>query len=257
MNGRLEGKVALVTGGARGIGAATCITMARWGAKVVVTDVIDDEGKAIAEAIREEGGAARYARLDVASEAGWKEVVEGTLAAFGKLHVLVNNAGIVSIGDVEEETLEGYRRVIEVNQTGAWLGMRAAAPVIRASGGGAIVNVSSIYGAVGGDGRSIAYHASKGALRQMTKNAAILYAKKGIRVLSVHPGFIDTPMVTPFLAKNESGESPLLKYIEHHTPMGRMGRSEEVANVIAFAASDEASYMTGTELFVDGGWTAS
>jgi NAD(P)-dependent dehydrogenase (short-subunit alcohol dehydrogenase family) len=257
MNGRLEGKVALVTGGARGIGAATCITLARQGAVVVVTDVIDEEGRAIAQAILDEGSRARYVRLDVTSETAWNDVIAGTLAADGGLHVLVNNAGIARLEDVEQETLDGYRSIIGVNQIGLWLGMKAAAPAIRASGGGAIVNVSSIYGAVGGDGTAIAYHASKGAIRQMTKNAAIRYAREGIRVLSVHPGFIETPMVAPFLASTGPGPSRLLEYIEARTPLGRIGRSEEVANVIAFAASDEASYMTGTELFVDGGWTAA
>jgi NAD(P)-dependent dehydrogenase (short-subunit alcohol dehydrogenase family) len=257
MNGRLHGKVALVTGGARGIGAATCAKMAREGASVVVADVIDGEGEALAAAIGNEGGTARYVHLDVSSEAAWAAAVRGTLQAFDALHILVNNAGIASLEDVEQETLDGYQRILNVNQIGAWLGMRAVVPALRAAGGGVIVNISSIYGAVGGTGASIAYHATKGALRQMTKNAAIRYAPEKIRVVSVHPGFIETPMVAPFLVTQGSKPNPLLTFILEHTPLARMGRSEEVANVIAFVASDEASYMTGSEVFVDGGWTAA
>lgn len=257
MIGRLHGKVALVTGGSRGIGAATCVKMAREGASVVVADVIDGEGEAVATAIGKEGGKARYVHLDVSSEAAWTAAVHGTLQAFGALHVLVNNAGIARLEDVEQETLEGFQKVLNVNQVGAWLGMKAAIPHLRAAGGGAIVNISSIYGAVGGNGAAIAYHASKGALRQMTKNAAIRYAPEKIRVNSVHPGFIETPMIAPFLVSEGPGPNPLLTYILEHTPLARMGRSEEVANVIAFVASDEASYMTGSEVFVDGGFTAA
>ncbi len=257
MNGRLQGKVALVTGGARGIGAATCVKMAREGASVVVADVLDGEGEAVATSIGKEGGKARYVHLNVSSEAAWAAAVRGTLQAFGALHILVNNAGIASLEDVEEETLEGYQRVINVNQIGAWLGMKAVIPHLRAAGGGAIVNISSIYGAVGGTGGSIAYHASKGALRLMTKNAAIRYAPEKIRVNSVHPGFIETPMVAPFLVSEGLEPNPLLTFVLGHTPLARMGSSEEVANVIAFVASDEASYMTGSEVFVDGGFTAA
>jgi NAD(P)-dependent dehydrogenase (short-subunit alcohol dehydrogenase family) len=257
MNGRLEGKVAIVTGGARGIGAATCVKMAREGASVVVADVLDGEGEALVTAIAKEGGKARYVHLDVSSEEAWKAAVRGTLQAFGALHVLVNNAGIASREDVEEETLAGYQRVLDVNQIGPWLGMKAVVPQLRAAGGGVIVNISSIYGAVGGTGGSIAYHATKGALRLMTKNAAIRYAPEKIRVLSVHPGFIETPMIAPFLVSEGTKPNPLYTFILERTPLGRMGRSEEVANVIAFIASDEASYMTGSEVFVDGGYTAA
>lgn len=257
MNGRLRGKVAIVTGGARGIGAATCVKMAREGASIVVADVLDGEGEAVATSIGKEGGKARYVHLDVASEAAWVAAVRGTLQAFGALHILVNNAGIATLEDVEQETLEGYQRVINVNQIGAWLGMKTVIPHLRAAGGGAIVNISSIYGAVGGTGGSIAYHASKGALRLMTKTAAIRYAPEKIRVNSVHPGFIETPMVAPLLVSEGPEPNPFLTFILGHTPLARMGSSEEVANVIAFVASDEASYMTGSEVFVDGGFTAA
>ena len=155
-----------------------------------------------------------------------------------------------SLADVEQETREGYERTIAVDQTGVWLGMKAVMPALRASGGGSIVNVSSIFGAVGGFGGSIAYHAAKGAVRLMTKNAAVRYAKENIRVNSIHPGFIDTPMVE--VAKGTEMEHGILA----GTPMGRWGRPEEIASVVAFLASDAASYMTGSEVYVDGGWTA-
>ncbi|HEY6573318.1 MAG TPA: SDR family oxidoreductase, partial [Candidatus Eisenbacteria bacterium] len=159
--------------------------------------------------------------------------------------------------DVEQETLAGYQRIVNVNQIGAWLGMKAAVPQLRAAGGGVIVNVSSIYGAVGGTGGSIAYHAAKGALRQMTKSAAIRYAPENIRVIAVNPGFIETPMVAPLLAGEGSKPSGLYTFVLEHTPLARLGRPEEVANVIAFVASDEASYMTGSDVYVDGGYTAA
>jgi len=198
-----------------------------------------------------------FAHHDVSSEAEWRSVAERARRAFGALHILVNNAGIARTEDVEGETVEGFDRLIAINQTGVWLGMKHCAPLIRAAGGGSIINLSSIYGAVGGDGAAIAYHASKGAVRLMTKNAAVLYAKEGIRVISVHPGFIDTPMVHAALKGDDAAARLFREYIESNTPMGRLGRAEEVATVIAFLASDEASYMTGAEVYVDGGWTAA
>lgn len=257
MAGRLAGKSALVTGGARGIGAACCTGLAREGAAVLVADVLDAEGEALAGAIRRDGGRARYTHLDVSDERAWASAVATAVKEHGGLHVLVNNAAIARNEDVESETLEGFNRLIAVNQTGAWLGMRAAVPEMRRAGGGSIVNVASIYGTVGGDGHALAYHASKGALRLMTKNAGIRYAREGIRVNSIHPGFIDTPMVAPFLAPVDGRPSPMLEFILSHTPMGRVGRPEEVAQAVVFLASDEASYVTGSELYVDGGWTAA
>ncbi len=257
MKSKLEGKVALVTGGARGIGKAACEILARHGAAVLVTDVIDDEGKAVAATIAGQGGRSGYVHHDVASESDWSAAVDAAARTLGALHILVNNAGVARLEDVEQETLEGFNRLIAINQTGAWLGMRAAVPHMRRAGGGSIINISSIYGAVGGSGNAIAYHASKGALRLMTKSAALRYAKENIRVNSVHPGFITTPMVAPFLEPVDGKPSPMLAYVQANTPMGRLGRPEEVANVIAFLAGDEASYMTGSEVYVDGGWTAA
>jgi NAD(P)-dependent dehydrogenase (short-subunit alcohol dehydrogenase family) len=250
MNAPLAGKVALVTGGARGIGAAACRELAKLGAEVAVTDVLDDEGKALANELRQAGHRALYQHLDVADEDSWSENVAEVIARSGRLDVLVNNAGIGTFEDVEAETLDGYRRLIGINQVGVWLGMRAVIPQMRAQGSGSIINISSIFGAVGGFGGSVAYHASKGAVRLMTKNAAIRYAKEGIRVNSVHPGFIDTPMVE--VAKGTEMEKAILA----NTPMGRWGRSEEIATVIGFLAGDGASFMTGSEVYADGGWTA-
>lgn len=250
---RFAGQVAVVTGGARGIGAATCARLAQEGAKVVIADVLDAEGEALAKEVRRREGQAVFKHLDVTSEAGWRDVVD-LAASLGRYKVLVNNAGIATLADLESETNEGYDRVIAVNQTSVWLGMKTSAAELEKNGG-AIVNVSSIYGASGGTGASLAYHASKGAVRLMTKNAAIHWAKRGVRVNSVHPGFVDTPMVSPFMADTPEGRA-MRAYIESTTPMGRMGRSEEIASAIAFLASNDASYVTGAELFVDGGFTA-
>ncbi len=246
----LARKVAIVTGGARGIGAATCSALAASGATVVVTDVLDDEGDVLAAAIRASGCVAVYKHLDVSDETQWQNVVDETVSEFGNVDVLVNNAGVGTLPDVETETRAGFERTIAVNQTGVWLGMKHTVPEMRRAGGGSIVNVSSIFGAVGGFGASIAYHAAKGAVRLMTKNAAIRYATENIRVNSIHPGFIDTPMVE--IAKGTDMEKAILA----DTPMARWGRPDEIASTIAFMASDAASFMTGSEVFVDGGWTA-
>jgi NAD(P)-dependent dehydrogenase (short-subunit alcohol dehydrogenase family) len=247
----LSGKVAIVTGAARGIGEACARRFAADGASVLLSDVIQDEGEAAAASIRASGGSATFAQHDVSDEERWIQVVALARQEFGRLDVLVNNAGIGTFEDVEQETLEGWDRLISINQTGVWLGMKHAAPAMKESGGGSIVNLSSIFGAVGGFGGSIAYHASKGAVRLMTKSAAIRWAKEGIRVNSVHPGFIDTPMLD--LAKEDA---QTLDAIVSMTPMGRLGRPEEIAGVVAFLASDDATYMTGSEVYVDGGWTA-
>ena len=250
MEHNLFGKVAIVTGGARGIGAATAEALAAGGAAVVITDILDEEGERLASHLRNGGCTARYEHLDVSDEANWERVVAKTASELGGLNVLVNNAGIGTTSDVETETRDGWDRLIAINQTGVLLGMKTAAPRIRAARGGSIVNVSSIFGAVGGFGGSIAYHASKGAVRLMTKSAAIRYAKEGIRVNSVHPAFIDTPMM------EQVKDTPVEQAILANTPMGRLGTPAEIGAVIAFLASDAASYMTGSEVYVDGGWTA-
>lgn len=255
MKRRFRGQVAIVTGGARGIGAATVRRFAQEGAAVLVTDVRDDEGNALAEEIRKAEGRALYEHLDVTSETEWRRAVDRA-ATLGRVAVLVNNAGIARDEDLEAETMEGYEHLIAINQTGTWLGMKAVAPELRKHGGGAIVNVSSIYGASGGTGTSFAYHASKGAVRLMSKNAAVKLAKAHIRVNSVHPGFVDTPMLAPRIREGSAGAKAMRDYIASSTPMGRMARPEEIASAIAFLASEDASYVTGAELYVDGGFTA-
>lgn len=251
---RFDGQVAIVTGGARGIGAATCTRLSREGASVLVTDVLDDEGEALAAEIRRAEGRAVYQHLDVTSEDEWRRAVDRA-ATLGRVTVLVNNAGIATLADLEHETREGWEKVIATNQTSLWLGMKAAAGELKKNGG-SIVNVSSIYGASGGTGASIAYHAAKGAVRLMTKNAAVHFAKAGIRVNSIHPGFVDTPMVAPFTAGEAPEAKQMREYIAATTPMGRMGQPDEIAAAIAFLASDDAAYVTGAELYVDGGFTA-
>jgi NAD(P)-dependent dehydrogenase (short-subunit alcohol dehydrogenase family) len=255
---RFSGEVAIVTGAARGIGKATAMRLAREGAAVLVTDTLDDEGLKLAAEIRRMEGRAAYEPLDVTNEVEWSRAIDRA-ATLGRVRILVNNAGIARTEDVETETREGFEKLIAVNQTGVFLGMKLVAPELRKNGsrGGAIVNVSSIYGASGGDGTALAYHASKGAVRLMTKNAAVHFAKAGIRVNSVHPGFIDTPMIAPLVAGETPDAKAMRNYILSMTPMGRIGKPEEVAAVIAFLASDDASYVTGAEIYADGGFTAA
>ena len=245
----LEGKIAIVTGGARGIGGATVEALCREGAFVFVADLLE-EGEILAKRLASQGMCARYVKLDVTDEAQWKKLVEDIVREFGHLDILVSNAGIGTFEDVEQETRAGWDKVIAVNQLGVWLGMKYSAPAMKAHGGGSIVNVSSIFGTVGGFGGSVAYHASKGAVRLMTKTAALRYAKEGVRVNSMHPGFIDTPMIAAVKG------TPVEQAIVQHTPMGRLGTAAEIGEVIAFMSGPKASYMTGSEVYVDGGWTA-
>jgi len=245
---RLDGRTALVTGATGGIGSATVRRLAAEGASVVVTDL--DEARCAALA-RELGPSARSCPLDVSDEADWRRVVTDVVEGLAGLHVLVNNAGIGHFTTVESETLETWQEVEAVTQRGVWLGMKHAGPAIEAAGGGAIVNVCSIFGTVGGFGSSFSYHAAKGAVRVMTKNAALHWAQRGVRVNSVHPGFI----ATGTLIERTSGTAREQAMVDG-TPMHRLGRPAEVAAAIAFLASDDATFITGGELYVDGGWTA-
>ncbi len=192
---RLEERVAVVTGAASGIGRATAERLAREGALAVITDVQDDAGEETADAIRKDGGRAAYLHLDVTDEDGWSAVVESVLADHGHLDILVNNAGLGDLAPIEETTLTDWERTIAIDQTGVFLGMRACGEALKASGHGAVINISSIFGTSGGFGTSPAYHAAKGAVRTLTKNVALHWATEGVRVNSIHPGFIRTPIL--------------------------------------------------------------
>jgi NAD(P)-dependent dehydrogenase (short-subunit alcohol dehydrogenase family) len=248
---RLAGKVALISGGARGMGAAEARLFAHEGARVVLGDVLDDEGAAVAAEITAKGGDALYIHLDVTRESDWARAVALAVERFGALHVLVNNAGISGASRVEDTTAEAWDRVMDVNAKGVFFGTKAAIPAMRAAGGGSIVNISSQLGLVGTDITSPQYSASKGAVRLLTKVTALQYAKEGIRANSVHPG----PIVTPLTEKRRA--DPATSALMHsRIPMGRFGESDEVAYGVLYLASDEASYVTGSELVIDGGWTA-
>ena len=248
---RLEGKVALISGGARGMGAAEARLFASEGAKVVFGDVLEAEGQQVEAEIAEAGGEAVFVRLDVTSEADWQNAVDTALERFGALHVLVNNAGIWSGGNVEAQTVDGWDRIMDINAKGVFLGTKAAIPAMRESGSGSIVNISSIAGIIGSVGAT-AYNASKGAVRILTKSTAVQYAAEGIRCNSVHPGPIETHMIRQVFQDDEETRNARVNAI----PLGRMGEMDDVAKGVLFLASDEASYMTGSELVIDGGATA-
>ena len=244
--GRLEGKTALITGGARGQGAAEATLFAEEGANVVLTDVLDEDGERTADAI-----GADYLHHDVTSEQEWAAAVAHAVALHGGIDVLINNAGIYAQTTLVGSELEEYRRVIEVNQIGVYLGMREVAPVMIERGGGSIVNISSVAGmrAAGG---SFAYSASKWAVRGMTRAAAVALGRYGIRVNSIHPGVIDTPMLDETRMVQPGSMEELLERI----PLGRIAQPEEVAKLALFLASDDSAYSTGSEFIIDGGMTA-
>lgn len=256
MTGRVDGKVALVTGSASGLGAETARRLAREGAKVVLTDLAADAGQLVADEIATAGGTALFLTQDVTDEARWGEVVQAALDRFGRLDVLVNSAGVASgLQPILEATYEGWRRIIDVNLDGTYLGVRAVAPVMAAAGKGSIVNLSSILGKVGQPGAA-AYCASKGGVLMLTKAVALELAPLGVRVNSVHPGYIETPMVVNALRQSEN-ENELRDLIVSRHALGRLGVPREIADAIVFLASDESSFMTGSELVVDGGYTAA
>jgi len=241
---RLDDKVALITGGARGQGAAEAELFVSAGAQVVVTDVLDEEGQATAERL---GSACEYLHHDVASELEWKTVVKTIMDRHGRLDVLVNNAGIFRTVGLIETSLEMWQQMMDVNQTGVFLGMRTAAPAMQANGSGSIVNISSIAG-MKSAAIAHAYSASKWAVRGMTKSAAVELAPSGVRVNSVHPGIIDTNMLQEF--------GGALGGLQARIPLGRFASAEEVGKLVLFLASDDSSYCTGHEFVVDGAMTS-
>src|SRR4051794_14511424 len=247
MSDRLAGKVALITGGSRGMGAASARQFVAEGAKVVLGDILDDDGKALADELGEN---ARYVHLDVTNEDDWAAAVETTEREFGALNVLVNNAGILRFGALEEEKLDDFRRLLDINLIGVFLGMRTVIPALRRAGGGSIVNLSSTEG-LGASPFLAAYTASKFAVRGITKVAALELGPDNIRVNSVHPGGIDTPMTREVM--DDRGR----KYVANKVPLKRMGTADDVAALITYLASDDSSYSTGAEFVVDGGATAT
>jgi NAD(P)-dependent dehydrogenase (short-subunit alcohol dehydrogenase family) len=248
---RLDGKVALITGGASGMGASMARVFAGEGAKVAVADMLEDEGKKLVDEITRANGAAIFQRLDVTSETEWQAAIAATLAAFGKLDILVNDAGISGSAVDDLFDTAAWQRLMAVNATGVFLGMKFAIPEMQKAGGGAIVNISSISGVTGQRGIHVGYNASKGAVRTLTKAAAVQHGRDNIRVNSVHPGLMP-PMRTSGRTADPAVRAKMLEGV----PLRRAGRVEEVANAVLFLASDEASYITGTELYVDGGFLA-
>jgi NAD(P)-dependent dehydrogenase (short-subunit alcohol dehydrogenase family) len=245
---RLTGKVALVTGAARGMGLAHATALCEEGASVMLTDVLDGEGGDAAAALGARGREARYGHLDVREARDWQRAVRETLDEFGRIDVLVNNAGVISEGDAVDEPEERWQLVIAVNQTGVFLGMKHVVPTMRETGGGSIVNISSVLGATGAKDY-IAYQASKAAVLAMTKSAAITYATEGIRVNAICPGTVMTPMHEAL--PQEAVDEDLAA-----TPMGRVGMPVEISAGVVFLASDQASFVTGSALHIDGGYLA-
>ncbi len=247
---RLENKVAMISGGARGMGAVEAKLFAKEGAKVIIGDMLEEEGRRVEAEINETGGECVFVPLDVTNEEAWQRAVSLAVSRFGKLDILVNNAGIYRAHDVLETTSAEWDQVMDINAKGVFLGTKYAIPEMRKAGGGSIINISSVAGLVGSK-QTTAYTASKGAVRLLTKSTAIQYASEGIRANSIHPGTIETPMTEGLLADAAMREDRM-----NRTPMGRLGRPEDVAYGALYLASDEASFVTGSELVIDGGRTA-
>jgi 3alpha(or 20beta)-hydroxysteroid dehydrogenase len=249
--GKLDGKVALISGGSRGQGEAQARLFAREGAQVVLADVLDAEGELVAASINDTGGDAVYHHLDVTEQSQWKATVDAVVEQYGRLDILINNAGIARVKMIEESSLQDYLEVIMINQVGVWLGMQAAIPALKAAGGGCIINTSSTAGLEGYPGLG-AYVSSKFAVRGMTKVAAQELGQYNIRVNSVHPGPIDTPMIRDPQIRRTSDED---FDVARRSPIPRVGRVDEVAAMMLFIAAD-ATYSTGSEFVIDGGVTA-
>ena len=249
---RLAGKVALITGAASGMGASMARIFAGEGAKIVVGDMLEAEGKAVAADITKANGAAIFRRLDVSSEQEWKVAIDATLAEYGRLDILVNDAGLS--GSAVEDLFDtaAWDQLMAVNARGVFLGMKFAIPIMKAAGGGSIVNISSISGITGQQQIHVAYNASKGAVRTLTKAAAVQHGADNIRVNSIHPG-----LMPPMRSSKRTADPQVRARMLRQVPMGRAGRPEEVANAALFLASDEASYITGAELYVDGRYLAT
>ena len=247
---RLKGKVVLISGGARGMGAVEAELFASHGAKVVIGDILIEEGRLTAQRIVDQGGQAYFQPLDVTDEGQWASIVAETVDRFGGVDVLVNNAGIYRIATIEQTSMDVFRQIMEVNVAGVFLGTRTVLPTMRKRGGGSIINISSTAG-LAGSANSSAYQASKGAVRIFTKSTAIEHVGSGIRANSVHPGMIDTDMITVLLKDAEERRQRIAS-----VPLGRVGTALDVAYAVLYLASDESSFVTGAELVVDGGKTA-
>jgi NAD(P)-dependent dehydrogenase (short-subunit alcohol dehydrogenase family) len=249
--GRLDGKVALISGGGRGQGATEARLFVHEGAKVVFGDILDVEGQKVEAEIRASGGEAVYVHLDVTSERDWRAAVEMAVQRYGQMNVLVNNAGIIIRKGIEETSVEEWDRTQAINVKGVFLGTKYAIPAMRTAGGGSIINISSVAGLVGSPYGAASYIASKGAVRLFTKATAIQHAKDHIRCNSIHPGPIETPMIQETLE-----DRAFLQERLRRIPLGRIGKVEDVAYGVLYLASDESSYVTGSELVIDGGSTA-
>ncbi len=247
---RLEGKVAIISGASGGMGAEEARLFAREGASVVIADIIDEDGEAVARQIEDSGGEAIYVHTDVTSAESWDAAVQATIEKYGKVDILVNNAGISSGAHEDPLDIDGWNSIMGVNATGVYLGTRAVIPAMLEAGGGSIVNISSIMGFVGGESGHPAYHASKGAVRIFTKATAVRYGPDGIRANSIHPGFMPPMRSSQFRSQEER------QALVDLTPLRRTGETIEVANGVLFLASDDASFVTGTELVIDGGFIA-